>query len=164
MTSGSSDEAGALSKEGSRNRSVLLRAMAREQIDIDTVTWLSAAESEAVVSRWKKEFGAERYGALVAVAPESGSVRDTLLPGVLPSWLTPVTEPVFVLFQEYKTVGLMTCESSFVAANLIPLARADGNGFVAATRDWTGVLIVDLEEEDSEVVFPTEAWGVFVRR
>ncbi|GLY71094.1 hypothetical protein Atai01_77130 [Amycolatopsis taiwanensis] len=38
---------------------------------------------------------------------------------------------------QYKTAGLMTCEWSFVAANLIPLAHANGNGFVAATRNWT---------------------------
>ncbi|GLY71723.1 hypothetical protein [Amycolatopsis taiwanensis] len=138
--------------------------MEREQIDADTVTWLPAAESEVIVSRWKEEFGAERYETLVAVAPESGAVRDTLLPGVRPSWLAPVTKPVFVLFQEYKTAGLMTCEWLFVAANLIPLARVDGNGFVAATRNWTGVMVVDLEEEDGETVFAIEAWGVFVRR
>ncbi|WP_027944514.1 hypothetical protein [Amycolatopsis taiwanensis] len=65
---------------------------------------------------------------------------------------------------QYKTAGLMTCEWSFVAANLIPLAHANGNGFVAATRNWTGVTVVDVEEEDGEVVFPIEAWGVFVRR
>ncbi|SFK97042.1 MULTISPECIES: hypothetical protein [Amycolatopsis] len=139
-------------------RTALVEAMARAGIDTGAASWMSPVDSQLLVDRWKQEFGAQRYGTLVAVAPESGSVRDTLRPGVQPSWLAGPAEPVFVLFGEYAQTGLLVCGWPFLASNLTPLARADGNGFVATTRDWTGALVVDVEGDVLEV----EAWGVFV--
>jgi hypothetical protein len=149
---------------GSSERATLITALDAQGVDLKGGDWVSRDETRAMVERWRNDFGAQKYGHLALLPPESGSTLAEVRRGMTPSWASTLSQPVLVLFQEYANVGMLKCDWLVVLGNISQLASVDGNGFVATTPNIDKVFIVDGGSERENAVLAIEAWGSLVSR
>ena len=128
----------------------------------EQLKWLSLGESKELVRHWVEDLGNQRYGQLALIAPDRGSIQATVDAEVIPPWLSREAGQVYVLFQQYRAIGIAHCSWHYALANIARLALIDGNGFVAVTEELSGVITVDPEPGDEVMTFSIEAWGELI--
>jgi hypothetical protein len=82
--------------------------------------------------------------------------------GLAPPWLAEDADSVFLIFNNYRTIGIARCQWKLVRENIFTLAVIDGNGYAAVSPELTGVVLVDLELDDGSSSFEIMAWGDLV--
>jgi hypothetical protein len=147
-------------------RQRLIDGLSERGVDITDLTWLSSEETSAQVQHWIDQ-GSQRYGRFALIPPQGSNVhRGEFADGELPPWLDirDRSQEVFVSFSRPASgqKRIARCQFGYVVDNLVSLARADGDGFAAATPDLRGVLLVNVDESLGESMLEFDAWGTLI--
>lgn len=144
----------------------LVDGLAERGVDTTGLTWLSSEETSTQVQHWIDQ-GAQRYGRFALIPPEGSNVhRREFNDGELPPWLDTGDRAQEMLVSFSRPAGgqkrIARSTLGYVVDNIVSLARADGDGFAAATPDLRGVLLVNVEESLGESTLEFDAWGTLI--
>lgn len=142
--------------------STATRRLGGESDTSSVLQWLSLEESSVLVQHWVVDVGAAKYGRPALLPPSAGCVSGQLSPGYAPSWLVKKADSKFIIFNDYRTVGIARCSWGFIRENLAAMAAIDRNGYAVVSPELTGVVTVDLEVDDDSFKYEVMAWGDLV--
>ena len=142
----------------------LLKILKGYAVDVSQLVWLPVDEAESEIHHWTADIGAQRYGALFINPPAGVNFRrGEFRNGNLPDWIRRTPARVIIqFFRPYSGHLLARCDFLFALDNIVPLARADGDGFAVMTPDLDAVMRVNVEERLGDSALDIDAWGDFI--
>ncbi|MEU1120735.1 MULTISPECIES: hypothetical protein [unclassified Streptomyces] len=160
-------------RDGKAARQDLLQRFGALGGNAQAVSWVSLDESDSLVRRWGSVLGVPAGEQLTFRPPASGqrtwtcawTVRAEERPSAPPAYpaqsvpLPTSNASLFLLFGDYRSMGIARSSPHLLTDFLEELALADGDGFMAVTESLDYVLQVDVEENEGTTELELAVWG-----